>query len=117
MAAVELKIFGCEKHLSQIVHLTDFLKTNLTKLAVKKGQKTGFLRPISWKITPANEKKRKNRKSEEEEREWREKAMVTFLAFVFAASYTPSPMFPCSAPRGPGYRHIGHIRSIRKQTF
>ena len=110
-------MFGCGKHILQIVHLTDFLKTNLTKLAVKKGQKTGFLRPISWKITPAKEKERKNRKSEEEEREWREEAMVTFLAFIFAASYTPPLMFPCSAPRGPGYRHIGHIRSIQKQTF
>ena len=61
------------------------MKTNLTKLAVKKGQKTGFLRPISWKITPAKEKERKNRKAgEEEEREWRKKAMVAFLAFIFA---------------------------------
>jgi len=38
-------MFGCGKHLLQIVHLTDFLKTNLTKVAVKKGQKTGFFAP------------------------------------------------------------------------
>ena len=28
---------------------------------------------------------------------------------------TPLLMFPCSDPRGPIYRHIGHIRSIQKQ--
>jgi len=35
---------------------------------VKKGQKAGFLRPISSIITLAKEKERKNRKGEEQER-------------------------------------------------
>ena len=46
-------------------------------------------------------------------------AMVAFLAFISATSVvgTLLIMLPFSAPRGPVYRHTGHIRSIQKQTF
>ena len=42
--------------------------------------------------------------------------MVAFLAFILATSVFDIPLlkFPCSAPRGPEYQHIGHIRSVQK---
>ena len=43
------------------IYLADFLKTNVAKFAawLKKGQKAGFLRPISSKFTLAKEKERR----------------------------------------------------------
>ena len=50
----------------------------------KKQKASQFLKPISFKITPAKEEER--RKSEEEERsqEKRKKAMVELLVFILA---------------------------------
>ena len=66
-----------------LISIAEFLKTNLKKFTaiwVTRSQKAGFLRPISSKITAANEKERhlerRKRKSEEEERRRREKSNV-----------------------------------------
>ena len=69
------------------VDLTDFLKTNLRKLAVncmsERASKGRLLGPISSKITVTKEKERRKRKSEEKERRRREKkAMVALLVFI-----------------------------------
>ena len=54
---------------------------------MKKGQKAGFLRPISSKLTTAKEKeRRRNIKREEEERR-RKKAMIALLVFIGYLSY------------------------------
>ena len=67
------------------VYLADFLKTNLSKIAVicvKWRQKAGFWGLISCKIKIlTKEKERATRKKEGEE----EKAMVALLVFVMAA--------------------------------
>ena len=55
-------------------NLTDFLKTNLSAIWVKKRQKSGFLHPTISKITLAKEKRK--RKSEEEEGRRREKKKI-----------------------------------------
>ena len=57
-------------------NLTDFLKTNLAAIWVKKRQKSGFLHPTISKITPAKEKEKRKRKSEEEEGGRREKKKI-----------------------------------------
>ena len=68
------------------IYLADFLKTNLAKFAawLKKGQKAGFLRPISSKITLAKEKERriKLRGREEEESRRRETSNGCTLGFI-----------------------------------
>ena len=63
---------------------SDFLKTNLTKLAViwmKKGQKTLFLSPRSSKIIVTKQRERRKRKSEEKERRRRKKSNGCTLSF------------------------------------
>ena len=42
---------------------------------------------------------------------------INQLATSEIAFDTTLLMFLSSAPRGPVYRHIGHIRSIQQQTF
>ena len=68
-------------------NLTEFLKTNLTKLAVireKSRQKAGSLSPRSSKITVTKKKERRKRKSQEKERRRRKKAMAALLVFIMA---------------------------------
>ena len=67
-------------------HLTDFLKSNLTKFAVisvKKHQKARFLSPTSPKIIATKEKKRRKRKSEGKE----EKKKSNGCTLSFCNSY------------------------------
>ena len=66
------------------IYLADFLKTNLTKLAViwmKKGQTTLFLSPRSSKIIVTKQRERRKRKSEEKERRRRKKSKGCTLSF------------------------------------
>ena len=53
---------------TEIIYLTNFLKTNLTKfgvICVKRRQNAGFLSPRSSKIRVTKKKERRKRKSEE----------------------------------------------------
>ena len=53
---------------TEIIYLTNFLKTNLTKfgvIRVKRRQNAGFLSPRSSKIRVTRKKERRKRKSEE----------------------------------------------------
>ena len=71
------------------VHLTDFLKTNLTKLAVyymsERSSKGRFLKPDKLQ-NHSNEGKRKEKKKERGggKEGKREKAMVALLVFIMA---------------------------------
>ena len=68
----------------QYVFLTDFVKTNLTKIAViwvKRSQKAGFLSPRSSKIIVKKKEERRKRKSGEKERRTREKSNGYTLSF------------------------------------
>ena len=51
---------------------------------MKKGQKTGFLRPIRSKITLAKKKEKRNRNSEEGEKRRREKSNGSTLSFTLS---------------------------------
>ena len=55
--------------------------------SVKKGQKTGFLRPISSIITLAKDKEWRNRKRGEEERRRITTAMIALLASMLATFF------------------------------
>ena len=71
------------------VHLTDFLKTRLTKLAVncmsERASKGRFL-------TVTKEKERRKRKSEEKERRRREKNIVTVFDAILTNRQTPEKL-------------------------
>ena len=54
---------------------------------MKKGQKAGFLRPISSIITLAKDKERRNRKRGEEERRRITTAMIALLASMLATFF------------------------------
>ena len=71
------------------VHLTDFLKTNLRKLAVncmsERASKGRFLKPDKLQIHSNEVKGKEKKKSDEKERRRREKkAMVALLVFIMA---------------------------------
>ena len=82
-------------------------KNSLWKFAViwlKRRQKTGFLSPISSKITLMKEKQRRERDSEEEERRRREKSNGCILSFYKGYFYrrksNPGPL-TCKATAFP----------------
>ena len=54
---------------------------------MKKGQKAGFLRPISSIITLAKDKERRNRKREEKESRRIKTAMIALLASMLATFF------------------------------
>ena len=54
---------------------------------MKKGQKAGFLRPISSIITLAKHKERRNRKREEEEGKRIKTAKIALLASMLATFF------------------------------
>ena len=54
---------------------------------MKKGQKAGFLRPISSIITLAKEKERRNRRREEEEVRRIKTTMIALLAQAVLATF------------------------------
>ena len=69
---------------TEIIYLTNFLKTNLTKfgvICVKRRQNAGFLSPRSSKIRVTKKKERRKRKSEEKRRET---TMAALLVFIMA---------------------------------
>ena len=110
-------MFGRGKLLSQIVHLTEFLKTNLTKLAVKEGQKIGFLRPISSKITLAKEKERKNRKNQGKRKEVKRKRNGSILSFHIGYFIHTLTHVSLQCPQRPGISAHWTHKINTKQTF
>ena len=85
----EQKRFNYEGHTwnwgkSGDIHLTNFLKTNVTKFAViwvKRHQKARFLSMRSSKITATKKKERRKRKNKEKERRRRKKSNGCTLGF------------------------------------
>ena len=63
------------------VYLTDQFENQPNEICSHLSQKTGFLSPISSKITLTKEKQRRERESEEEERRRREKSNGCTLSF------------------------------------
>ena len=67
---------------TEIIYLTNFLKTSLTKfvvILVKRRQNAGFLSPRSSKIRVTKKKKGKKERGRR-----REKTMVALLVFIMA---------------------------------
>ena len=94
----EQKSFNYEGHTwnwgkSGDIHLTNFLKTNVTKFAViwvKRHQKARFLSMRSSKITATKKKERRKRKNKEKERRRRKKkAVVALLVFIIVTLEIP----------------------------
>ena len=63
------------------VYLTDQFENQPNEICSHLSQKTGFLSPVSSKITLTKEKQRRERESEEEERRRREKSNGCTLSF------------------------------------